>query len=64
MNHELEASRRRLEESLEGLRQAAQRDIGWLPRASRWALPLVAAAVGLVVGLAVRRNLPRLGPGD
>jgi hypothetical protein len=64
VNRDLSASRRHLEESLEELRRAAQRDVGWLPRASRWALPLVAAAVGLVVGLAVRRNLPRLGPGD
>lgn len=64
MSRDLAANRARLEASLDELRQAVDAEVGWLPRASRWALPLVAAAVGLIVGLAVRRNLPRLGSGD
>jgi len=59
----LDKSRKRLEKSLAELRGAVERELGWAPRASRWAFPIVAAAVGLVIGLAVRRQLPRLGRG-
>jgi len=63
MSDELERSRRRLETGLAEFRAACERELAWKPRLSRWAVPLVAAAVGLTLGLAVRRNLPRLGPG-
>lgn len=63
MTREVDRSRRRLERSLAELRGAANGEFGWAPRLSRWALPLVAGAVGLVIGLAVRRGWPRLGPG-
>ena len=55
---DLERSRERFERSLDELRGAIQDETGWLPRAKRWALPLAAAAVGAVVGRAVRRALP------
>jgi len=64
MSSELERSRRRLEAGFEELRGAVAADFGWAPRATRWALPVVAAAVGLVLGLALRRALPRLRAGD
>lgn len=63
MSQSLNKSRQRLERSLDDLRGALEEEVGWAPRASRWALPIVAAAVGLVVGLVVRRQLPRLGKG-
>jgi len=53
-------SRQRFERSLEDLRAAVDRELGWAPKISRWALPLVAAAVGVALGMTVRRNLPRL----
>lgn len=56
----IESSRRRFEESLDDLRSAVDRELGWAPKLSRWAVPLVAAAAGLALGLAVRRALPRL----
>ncbi len=55
----IERSRRRFEQSLEDLRAAVDQELGWAPRLSRWAVPLVAAAVGLALGMAMRRNLPR-----
>lgn len=58
----IERSRQRFEQSLEDLRSAVDRELGWAPRLSRWAVPLVAAAAGLALGLAVRRALPRLRP--
>ena len=56
----IERSRRRFEQSLEDLRAAVDLELGWAPRLSRWALALVAAAVGVALGMTVRRNLPRL----
>jgi len=53
-------SRQRFERSLEDLRAAVDRELGWAPKISRWALPLVAAAVGVALGMTLRRNLPRL----
>lgn len=59
MSDELERSRRRFEAGLEELRGASVAELGWAPRMARWAVPVVAAAVGLTVGLMVRRGLPR-----
>jgi hypothetical protein len=53
----LERSRDRFESSLDELR--SRRPELALPQARRWALPIAVAAAGLVVGLAVRRALPR-----
>jgi len=58
--HELERRRRQFEASLDDLRKELEAEFGWAPRARRWALPIVAGAVGLVSGLIVRRNFPRL----
>ncbi|HLF56553.1 MAG TPA: hypothetical protein VI942_06875 [Thermoanaerobaculia bacterium] len=60
MSDDLRASRVRFEHSLRELSDAAGRELGWAPKLSRWLLPLVAGAVGLAIGVAVRRNLPRL----
>ena len=59
MNDDLERSRRELERSLGELRESIHDEVGWLPKARRWALPIAVAAAGLVLGLAVRRALPR-----
>lgn len=58
MSDQLERSRERFERSLDELRGAMHDELGWFPKAKRWALPLAVAAVGLVAGLAVRRVLP------
>lgn len=63
MSEDLESSRQRLEAELGELHGALDREFAWKPRLSRWALPLVAMAVGLLAGSALRRNLPRLGRG-
>jgi len=57
---EIERQRRRFESSLDDLREALEGEFGWAPRARRWMLPIVAGAVGLVAGLVLRRNLPRV----
>ncbi len=59
MKSELDRNRERFERSLDDLRGAIDGELGWLPKARRWALPIAVAAAGLVVGLAVRRALPR-----
>jgi len=59
-NGEIEKQRLRFESSLDDLRDALEEELGWAPRARRWAVPIVAGAVGLVAGLVLRRNLPRL----
>jgi hypothetical protein len=45
-------SRRRVEESIAGLRAAAHGDFGLRPKSGAWVLPVVGFAVGF--GLAVR----------
>ena len=60
MKSELERSRERFERSLDELRDSIDAELGWLPKARRWALPIAVVAAGLVVGLAVRRALPRI----
>ena len=59
MNDDLERSRQELERSLGELRESIHDEVGWLPKARRWALPIAVAAAGVVLGLAVRRALPR-----
>lgn len=59
MKSDLERSRERFESSLDELRVTIDEELGWLPQARRWALPIAVAAAGLVVGLAVRRAWPR-----
>jgi hypothetical protein len=56
---ELGESRERFAADLDDLRGTLQEDLGWAPRGLRWLVPIVAAAVGLVAGVALRRNLPR-----
>ena len=58
MSTDLERSRQRFERSLDELRGAVHDEVGWLPRAKRWALPIAAAAAAAVIGFAVRRALP------
>ncbi len=52
-------SRERFERSLEDLRSALDQELGWAPKLSRWAVPLIAAAAGVALGMTVRRALPR-----
>lgn len=59
MSQELELRRRRFEASLQELLAAVEGELGVAPRRSSWILPLVAAAAGVAVGVALRRNLPR-----
>jgi hypothetical protein len=58
----VERSRQHFEETLEDLRSAVEQELGWAPRLSRWAVPLIAAAAGLALGVVVRRALPRGRP--
>ena len=62
MSSDLERSREKLERSLDDLRGAVHDELGWLPKAKKWALPIAVAAAGLVVGFAVRRALPGKRP--
>lgn len=59
MKSDLERSRERFERSLEELSESIETELGWMPKARRWALPVAVATAALVVGLAVRRALPR-----
>jgi adenine/guanine phosphoribosyltransferase-like PRPP-binding protein len=64
---ELDASRRRFEQSLDRLRDEIASEFGSAPRLGRWAVVLTAAAVGFLAGgalagrLAARRKRRRLG---
>jgi hypothetical protein len=68
VNPELEASRKRFEDSLTRLRGALESEFGSAPRLGRWAVVLAAAAVGFLAGgalggrLSARRRgrLPRV----
>jgi hypothetical protein len=59
VTEELGASRERFAAELEDLRGNLQEELGWAPRGLRWIVPIVAAAVGVVAGVALRRGLPR-----
>jgi hypothetical protein len=54
---ELEASRKRFEESLDRLRGEIEQEFGSAPRLGRWAVVLAAAAVGFLAGGAVGGRL-------
>ena len=47
-------SRQRVEEGLEELRSALDRTTGMVPRGKTWVVPVLAAAVGLALALALR----------
>lgn len=55
---DLAKARRRFETSVTDLDAALVDEVGRGVRWSRWAVPVLAAAVGLALGLGVRRALP------
>jgi len=55
---DLQAARRRFETSVARLDGALVEEVGRGVRWSRWAVPVLAAAVGLALGLGARRALP------
>lgn len=55
-SHEIEARRGQVERSLSEIRGALDDEIGFVPRGSWW-FPILAAGVGVAVGLVVRRKL-------
>ena len=55
----LQASRRRVEETLDALRQTVRETTGARLERRAWALPLVAAAVGFSLALLLRRRSRR-----
>ncbi len=57
---ELEAARERFAADVDGLRDNLHEELGWAPRGLRWIVPIVALAAGVVAGVALKRNLPRL----
>ena len=57
MTDRLEESRRRLEGSVERLREALTAELGTVPRLGRWALVLLAASAGFVLGGAAGERL-------
>ena len=60
---ELARARERFAADLDDVRGTLHEELGWAPRGLRWIVPIVALAAGLVAGVAVRRNLPRIGGG-
>ena len=59
----LEATRERFAADLDALRGNLHEETGWAPTGLRWLVPIVALAVGVVAGVALKRNLPRLRSG-
>ncbi len=59
---ELGATRERFARDLDELRGSLHEELGWAPRGLRWIVPIVALAAGIVAGVALKRNLPRLRP--
>ncbi len=57
---ELTARRDRFAAEVDDLRTGLHEELGWAPSGLRWIVPLVALAAGVVAGVALRRNLPRL----
>ena len=62
-SEDLALRRERFAADLEDLRGALHEELGWAPRGLRWVVPLVALAAGVVAGVALRRNLPRVSGG-
>lgn len=58
---ELEAARERFAADLDEVRGGLHEELGWAPKGLRWLVPIVALAAGVVAGIALKRNLPRLG---
>ena len=57
---ELTARRERFAADVDELRASLHEEIGWAPRGLRWIAPIGARAAGVVAGVALTRNLPRL----
>lgn len=47
---------------LRELQETVRSELGWAPRSLPWVIPMVAAATGLVLGVALRRRVGRRGP--
>lgn len=56
----LAEAREQFAAGLDGLRGDLHEELGWAPRGLRWIVPIVALAAGIVAGVALKRNLPRL----
>ncbi|MEO8276312.1 MAG: hypothetical protein ABI639_08835 [Thermoanaerobaculia bacterium] len=56
---ELEATREQFATELDDLRGTLHEELGLRALGRRWIVPIVAIAVGVVAGVALRRNLPR-----
>lgn len=59
----LEATREQFATDLDELRGSLHEELGWAPKGLRWLVPIVALAAGVVAGVALKRNLPRLRGG-
>lgn len=57
---ELEVARERFAAGIDDLRVHLHEELGWAPKGLRWIVPMVALAAGVVAGVALKRNLPRL----
>ena len=64
VDEDLASSRERFASGLDDLRGNLQEELGWAPRGLRWIVPIVALATGIVAGVALKRNLPRLRGGS
>lgn len=53
---EVESARRRFEDQWGDLRRDLSRKLGWAPRRSGWWILTLAGAVGLAMGLELRRR--------
>ena len=60
---DLEARRERFASGLDELRGNLHEELGWARKGLCWIVPIVALAVGVVAGVALKRNLPRLRDG-
>ena len=56
---ELSDSRRRFLVRWRALTENLERETGWVPRAATWAIPMVSAAAGFALGVALSRVLHR-----
>jgi hypothetical protein len=58
--NDVAAARERFAADLDGLRGSFREELGWAPRGFVWIVPIVALAAGVVAGVTLKRNLPRL----